>query len=406
MDLASSPQEQRWRDLAEEFVRDVVIPAEQTVLAEIPAGPPWARTPQADALREQAKAAGLWNVWLPEPYGAGRPLLEVAGVIEAAGRSPRVASDALNLTTPDLGNIALLLSVGSPAQVREYVEPLAHGQARSAFAATEPDVASSDADNIATRIVADRATDEIIVSGTKWWSSGAAAQDCAFTIVFGRSNPSGQRHQQHSLVVVPRDTPGATLERATSVLGFDDAVTGGHGQLRFNEVRLPADHLVGRLHGGFAPSQARLALVRTVQCLKLVGLAERAFEIMTRRVNNRVAFGRELATQGVVQQWIARSRVEIDQARFLALRAAAAIDSGDPKRASIDVASAKYVVPSVADAVVDRAIQACGGLGLSQDVPLASLAAFARMARIADGPDEIHLRTIARHELRIAAHGA
>lgn len=294
----------------------------------------------------------------------------------------------------------VLLRHGTPAQRERWLEPLAAGEIRSSFAMTEPAVASSDAANIATTIEVDEAAGEVVINGRKWWSSGSLAPECALLLVMGRSNPRGQRHQQHSLVLVPRDTPGVRVERAMTVLGYEDALTGGHAEISFTDVRVPLDSVVGALHGGFAIAQERMAPTRLMRCLKLIGVAERAFDLMAERVPHRMVSGRPLAQHGIVQQWVAQSRVAIDQARLLGYRAAWALDRQEPSEAAAAISAFKVVAPAMASEVVDRAIQAHGALGVSQDLPLGELAAYARQMHIADGPDEVHAMAVARHELR------
>lgn len=390
-----------------DFLESEVYPAEPIARAQIAALPPahrWERPEVMTRLAESARTAGLWNLWLPAPHGEGLSYLDFAPVAELSGRSPHLAPEAINANSPDVGNIQLLLRHGTDAQRKEWLEPLAAGEIRSSFAMTEPDVASSDAGNIATSMRVDEAARELVISGTKWWSSGAMSPESKVLFVMGRTNPRGQRHLQHSLVLVPRDTPGVKIERNVTVLGFDDAYTGGHSQIEFDDVRVPLTNVVGTLHRGFGLAQSRMAPTRLLHCLKLIGVAERAFELMVARVPRRVVFGRPLAQHSLVQQWVAQSRVAIDQARLLGYHAAWALDHQDEQDAAAAISAFKVVAPGMASAVVDRAIQSYGAMGLSQDLPLAELNAYARQMHIADGPDEVHMMAVARHELRRFAH--
>ncbi|AKT52551.1 acyl-CoA dehydrogenase family protein [Arsenicicoccus sp. oral taxon 190] len=403
MDFSLSRTQEQWQAAMAEFLEAEVYPAEPIARAEVAALTPeqrWQRPEVLSRLVEAARGAGLWGLWLPEPYGGGLSHLDFAPVVELSGRSPHLAPEAINANSPDIGNMELLQRFGTDAQRAEWLEPLAAGEFRSSFAMTEPDVASSDAGNIATSIEVDEAAGQVVINGRKWWSSGAMSPDCRVLLVMGKSNPRGQRHQQHSLVIVPMDTPGVQVERAMTVLGFPDACTGGHGEISFTDVRVPLSNVVGDLHRGFGLAQARMAPTRLMHCLKLIGVAERAFDLMAQRVPKRVVFGRPLAQQGLVQQWIAHSRVEIDQARLLGYRAAWSLDHKDDQDSAAAISALKVVAPAMASRVVDRAIQAHGALGLSQDTPLAELNAYARQMHIADGPDEVHMMAVARHELR------
>ncbi|WP_313716157.1 acyl-CoA dehydrogenase family protein [Arsenicicoccus bolidensis] len=403
MDFSSSPVQEQWRDRMADFLQEEVYPAEAVArreVAELDAEHRWTRPAVMARLADHARAAGLWNLGLPAPYGSGLSHLDLAPVVELSGRSPHLAPEAINANSPDVGNMELLLRHGTPEQQERWLAPLAAGEIRSSFAMTEPDVASSDAGNISTSIEVDEQTQEVVINGRKWWSSGAMAPDCRVMLVMGKSNPRGQRHLQHSVVIVPRDTPGVQVVRAMSVLGYDDPYTGGHGEVVFEDVRVPLANVVGSLHRGYALAQARMAPTRLTHCLKLVGVAERAFDLMAERVPRRVAFGRPLAQHGLVQEWVAQSRVAIDQARWLAYRAAWSLDHQDDQDSAAAISALKVVAPSMASTVVDRAIQAHGALGLSQDSPLGELNAYARQMHIADGPDEVHLMAVARHELR------
>jgi acyl-CoA dehydrogenase len=308
-----------------------------------------------------------------------------------------LAPTALNCAAPDTGNMEVLAEFGTPAQKKEWLEPLLAGEIRSAFAMTEPDVASSDATNIETRI--ERDGDTYVVNGRKWFISGAMNPDCAVFIVMGKTDPAAERHRQQSQILVPRDTPGVEVRRGMRVFGFDDADHGGHAEVVFHEVRVPVDNLVGEEGGGFAIAQARLGPGRIHHCMRLIGMAERALELMCRRVAARVAFGKPLAAQGVVQEWIAQSRVEIEQLRLLVLKTAWLMDTVGNKGAHTEIQAIKIATPGTVQRIIDRAIQAHGAGGVSQDFPLGRLWTGARSLRLADGPDEVHRRSLARREL-------
>jgi acyl-CoA dehydrogenase len=312
------------------------------------------------------------------------------------GRS-HIASEACNCSAPDTGNMEVLTLFGTPEQKEQWLRPLLDGEIRSAFCMTEPDVASSDATNVATRITADG--DSFVVDGRKWWSSGALGPRCELLVVLGRSGPDGPRHRQHSIVLVPRDSPGVTVHRGLTAFGYTDGAHGGHAEVSFDGVRVPAANLVGEPGGGFAIAQARLGPGRIHHCMRLIGAAERALELMCRRVGRRVAFGRPLAEQGVVREWIAEARVRIEQARLLVLKTAWLMDTVGNRGAHREIQAIKIVTPAMAEWVIDKAIQAYGAAGVSQDVPLATLWTMARTLRIADGPDEVHKRSLGRQEL-------
>jgi acyl-CoA dehydrogenase len=347
-----------------------------------------------EELNEKARAAGLWNLFLPDISGLST--VEYAVLAEITGRSPSIAPEALNCGAPDTGNMEILHMFGTPEQKEEWLEPLLAGKIRSAFGMTEPDVASSDARNISTRIVRDG--DEYVINGRKWWTSGAADERCRMIILMGKTDPEAPSYRQQSMVIVPRDTPGVEFVRDLSVFGYHDQA--GHGELRFTDVRVPASNLLGEEGGGFAIAQARLGPGRIHHCMRAIGMAERALEAMVARAKQREAFGGPIANQGVVQQQIAESRMEIEQARLLVLKTAWLIDKVGASGARAEVAAIKVIAPRVTCAVIDRAIQVHGGAGVSDDLPLARMYAHARTLRIADGPDEVHIRTVAREELR------
>ncbi|MEE6261660.1 acyl-CoA dehydrogenase family protein [Plantactinospora sonchi] len=358
----------------------------------------WDAPPVVAELAAEARRRGLWNLFLPGEHGAGLTNLQYAPLAEITGRSPHLAPPALNCAAPDTGNIELLAQFGTAEQRDRWLLPLLEGRIRSAFAMTEPEVASSDATNIATRIVRDG--DDYVVNGRKWFSSGAMNPRCEILIVMGRTDPDAPRHRQQSQILVPRDTPGVTVRRSLRVFGYDDSDHGGHAEIDFVDVRVPATNLLGEPGDGFAMSQARLGPGRIHHCMRLIGMAERALELMCRRVTDRVAFGRPLAEQGVIQEWIAESRVRIEQCRLLVLKTAWLMDTGGNRHAHTEIQAIKIAVPSAVEWILDRAIQAHGAAGVSQDTPLARIWAGARALRLADGPDEVHRRSLARHELR------
>ncbi|MEV6931722.1 acyl-CoA dehydrogenase family protein [Dactylosporangium sp. NPDC051485] len=383
-----------------DFMDEEVYPAEHTLERQVPLlEDPWARPPVIEDLKRAARERGLWNLFLPDPvHGAGLTNLQYAPLAEITGRSPHLAPEALNCAAPDTGNMEVLAQFGSPEQQDRWLKPLLEGQIRSAFCMTEPDVASSDATNIATSI--ERDGDDYVINGRKWWSSGAMNPNCALFIVMGKTDPTAERHKQQTMVCVPRDTPGITVRRGMHVFGYPDALHGGHAEVLFDNVRVPADALIAGEGQGFAIAQARLGPGRIHHCMRLIGMAERALELLCGRVSQRVAFGRPLAEQGVIQEWIAESRVRIEQARLLVLKTAWLMDTVGNRGAHTEIQAIKIAVPSTAEWVIDKAIQAHGAAGVSQDTPLAHLWASARTLRLADGPDEVHRASLARRELR------
>jgi acyl-CoA dehydrogenase len=381
------------------FLADEVYPAEP-VFAEQSADPAyaWREPPVVGRLRTRARERGLWNLFLPdERYGAGLTNLQYAPLAELTGRSPALAPAALNCAAPDTGNMELLAEYGTPEQRERWLEPLLAGRIRSAFCMTEPAVASSDATNITTRIARDG--DSYVIEGRKWWSTGAMSPDCEIFIVMGKTDPAAEPRRQQSMILVPRDTPGVTVERGLTVFGYTDSAHGGHAEVAFDGVRVPAANLLGGEGDGFAMAQARLGPGRVHHCMRLIGMAERALELTCRRALSRVAFGRPLAEQGVVGEWIAEARVRIEQARLLVLKTAWLMDTVGNRGAHTEIQAIKIVTPAMAEWVLDRAIQAHGAAGVSQDFPLAALWAAARTLRLADGPDEVHRRSLARREL-------
>ncbi|MBA3418527.1 MAG: acyl-CoA dehydrogenase family protein [Geodermatophilaceae bacterium] len=349
--------------------------------------------PVVEKLKAEARSQGLWNLFLPDVSGLTN--LEYAGVAEVTGWAPRLAPEAINCQAPDTGNMEVLHMFGTPEQKQQWLEPLLEGRIRSAFAMTEPAVASSDARNIATSIVRDG--DDYVVNGHKWWISGTADPRCVIFIVMGKTDPDGPPHRQQSMILVPRETRGVDVVRHLPTFGYQDQH--GHSEIRFTDVRVPATNLVSGEGDGFMIAQARLGPGRIHHCMRLIGMAERSLALMTQRALARTAFGRPLAEQGVVREQIALSRIEIDQARLLVYKAADLIDRYGAKGARAEIAAIKVVAPRMACTVIDRAIQVHGAAGMSDDVPLAEFYTWARALRLADGPDEVHLRSVAREEL-------
>jgi acyl-CoA dehydrogenase len=373
-----------------------VYPAEATWHDQVVAsGDPYFHPPVMEELKEAARERGLWNLFLPDDrYGAGLTNLEYAPLAEITGRS-HIAPEAINCAAPDTGNMEILAEFGTAQQRSDWLEPLLAGEIRSCFAMTEPEVASSDATNISGSIR--REGDEYVIDTRKWFITGAADERCKVALVLGRSDPDGPRHAQHSIVLVPMDAPGVTVVRNMTVFGYTDQH--GHVELLMEGVRVPASNLVGEEGGGFAIAQARLGPGRIHHCMRAIGMAERATDLMVDRARTREAFGRPLADQGLVRAAIAESRMQIDQARLLVLATAHAIDTVGARAARAQVAAIKIVAARAACDVIDRAIQVHGGGGVSDDFPLASMYAHARTLRIADGPDEVHKLSIARREL-------
>jgi acyl-CoA dehydrogenase len=388
------------RDRLLAFMDDYVYPAEP-VFAEQAADAGWSRPPVVEELKAQARKQGLWNLFLPRPIDGLTPdppltNAQYAPLAEITGHSPALAPEALNCAAPDTGNMELLADFGTQEQRDRWLRPLLEGQIRSAFCMTEPDVASSDASNIATTI--ERTETGYRINGRKWWSSGAMDPACEILIVMGVTGGE-DKHRRHSMILVPRDTSGVTVRRGMTIFGYDDGPHGGHAEVDFDNVEVPATNLIGQEGGGFAIAQARLGPGRIHHCMRLIGSAERALRLMCDRVTERIAFGRPLKDQGVIQDWIAESRVRIEQARLLVLKAAWLMDTQGNKAAHTEIQAIKIATPRMAQWVIDRSIQAHGAAGLSQDTPLAQLWANARTLRFADGPDEVHKRSLARREL-------
>ena len=378
------------------FMDDYVYPNEAKYKEHCQGPDKWQPVPVIEELKPKARAAGLWNLFLPaSERGAGLTNLEYAPLCEIMGRSP-LGPEAFNCSAPDTGNMEVLERYGSPELKERWLKPLLAGEIRSCFAMTEPRVASSDATNIESRIVRDG--DEYLIDGLKWWTSGAGDPRCKVAIFMGKTDPSAPRHKQQSMIVVPMDAHGVTIRRMLTVFGYDDAPH-GHGEVSFDRVRVPAGNLLLGEGRGFEIAQGRLGPGRIHHCMRLIGVAERALESMCRRVRSRVAFGRTLAEQGTIRADIALSRMEIEQARLLTLKAAYLMDTRGNKAARAEIAMIKVVAPNVALRVLDRAIQAHGGGGVSQDFDLAYAWASSRTLRLADGPDEVHREAVARYEL-------
>jgi acyl-CoA dehydrogenase len=401
MDFALDARTQELREQLQDFMSTSIEPA-QPVFAEqlhAMADPfAWSTAPVLGELRAEARERGLWNLFLPGPeHGAGLTNLQYAPLAEITGRAGHVAPAAINCAAPDTGNMEVLAMFGTDEQKERWLRPLLGATIRSAFAMTEPDVASSDATNIETSIVRDG--DEYVLNGRKWWITGAMNPECEIFIVMGKTDPEAARHQQQSMILVPRDTAGLTVVRPMTVFGYDDHEHGGHAELRFEDVRVPAANLVGQEGQGFAIAQARLGPGRIHHCMRALGVAEQAIELMCARAESRVAFGKPLARQGVVREWIAEARVAVEQLRLLVLKTAWLMDTVGNRGAHTEIQAIKIATPKVVQEILDRAIQVHGAGGLSQDFPLAASYAAIRTLRFADGPDEVHKASLARAEL-------
>ncbi|MBI1181935.1 MAG: acyl-CoA dehydrogenase [Alphaproteobacteria bacterium] len=397
MDFEFSDKVKQLQDRVRGFIDEHVVPAETVYAQQVEDGGRWCAPPVMEELKAKAKEAGLWNMFLPHSErGFGLTNLEYAPIAELLGWSP-LASEAFNCSAPDTGNMEILERYGSEEIKQRWLKPLLEGEIRSAFAMTEPAVASSDATNIESRIVRDG--DDYVINGRKWWTSGILDPRCEVLIFMGKTNLEAPKHQQQSMIVVPRDTPGITVKRSLPVFGYDDAPH-GHGEVLFEDVRVPAANILLGEGRGFEIAQARLGPGRIHHCMRSIGTAERALELLCARADGRVAFGSKLSEKGVVEQQIADSRIEIEQARLLVLKAAWMMDKYGNKVARSEIAQIKVAVPNMALRVIDRAIQVHGGGGVSADFPLARAFAGQRTLRLADGPDEVHRRTIAGIELK------
>jgi len=402
MDFNLSAKTTEYAAKLQAFMEAEVFPAESVYEHQraqlIAAGKPHGVPAVVEELKVKARALGLWNLFLPHSHDPhhGLSVVEYATLAEITGWSPELATEATNCAAPDTGNMELLDMFGTDAQKKQWLEPLLDGRIRSGFAMTEPDVASSDARNIQTSIVRDG--DEYVINGVKWWTTGAMDERCTILIVMGKTNPDAADHQQQSMVLVPIDTPGVTVERNLTVFGYVDQH--GHAQISFKNVRVPVSNRVGDEGAGFALAQARLGPGRIHHCMRAIGMAERALSLMIKRAASREAFGSVLVKQGVIQEWIATARIEIEQARLLVLKAAWMIDTVGAKGARKEIAAIKVAVPQMAERVIDHAIQSYGGAGVSQDTVLAAMYAGIRTLRIVDGPDEVHIRDIARLEIK------
>jgi len=402
MDFTLSAKTIQYASKLQAFMDSEVFPAEAIYEKErhelIASGKPHALPAVVEELKKKAKALGLWNLFLPHSTNPhhGLSVTEYATLAEITGWSPEIAPEAINCAAPDTGNMELLDMFGTDEQKKTWLEPLLEGRIRSAFAMTEPDVASSDARNIRTSITTEG--NDFIINGTKWWTTGAMDERCQILIVMGRTNPDADDHHQQSMVLVPVNTPGVKVERNLTVFGYVDQH--GHAQVSFTNVRVPVSNLLGAQGEGFALAQARLGPGRIHHCMRAIGMAERALSLMIKRTIGRETFGKELVQQGVIQEWIAQARIDIEQARLLVLKAAWMIDNVGAKSARKEIAAIKVAVPQMAERIIDHAIQSYGGAGVCQDTPLAGLYAGIRTLRIVDGPDEVHIRDIARLEIK------
>lgn len=398
MDFSFDERTKRLSDQLTEFMHEHVYPAEP-VLAEQQeaAESPWVHPPIIEELKTEARSRDLWNLFLPGEHGAGLTNLQYAPLAEITGRSPGLAPEALNCSAPDTGNMEVLAMFGTEQQRAQWLTPLLNGEIRSAFCMTEPGVASSDATNIETRI--ERDGEDYVINGRKWWSSGAMSPLCKILIVMGKTDPSADRHRQQSQILVPMDTPGVKVRRSMRVFGYSDG-DHGHAEIDFDNVRVPASNIVSGEGEGFAIAQARLGPGRIHHCMRAIGMAERALELMCRRASDRIAFGKAIAEQGMIQHWIAEARIKIETTRLLVLKTAWLMDTAGNKGAHTEIQAIKVAVPEMVTSIIDHAIQAHGAAGVSQDTPLANLYAHARTLHIVDGPDEVHRRSLARRELR------
>ncbi len=396
MDLAPSPAAREIIARLEAFMDEHVYPAESVYSEQLEAAGPRSHVlpPVVESLKLEARRQGMWNLFMPALSGLSH--LDYAHIAEVTGRSPYIAPEALNCAAPDTGNMEILHLVGTREQKERWLQPLLDGTMRSGFSMTEPDVASSDARNITTSIVRDG--DDYIVKGRKWWTTGAADPRCEILVVMGKTNAEAEPHKQQSMILVPVATDGVEIVRSLPIFGYHDQH--GHCEIRFDNVRVPVTNMLASEGDGFAIAQARLGPGRIHHAMRCIGMAERGLDLMVRRAQSRNAFGGPISDQGVVRTWIAESRMEIEQARLLVLKTAWLIDQVGAKGAQIEIAAVKVIGPRVARNVLNRSIQCHGGGGVTDDFPIARMWASARILGIADGPDEVHIRSVARHELR------
>ncbi|SDH88920.1 acyl-CoA dehydrogenase [Alteribacillus bidgolensis] len=398
MNFTYSEKVEAWREKLIQFMEEVVYPNEKVFKEQLDAQPDrFADIPPImEEMKEKAKKAGLWNLFLPDSeYGSGLTNLEYAPLCEIMGRSP-IAPEVFNCAAPDTGNMEVLVRYGTKEQQDKWLKPLLEGKIRSTFCMTEPQVASSDATNIEADIKKDG--DQYVINGRKWWSSGAGDPRCEILIFMGKTDVNAQRHRQQSMILVPLNTPGVQVERMLPVFGYDEAPH-GHAEITFDNVRVPAKNILVGEGEGFAIAQGRLGPGRIHHCMRIIGAAERALEVLCKRVEERKTFGKQLSEQGVIREWIANSRIEIEQARLLVLKAADMMDKVGNKEARKEIAMIKVVAPNMALKVIDRAIQSLGAAGVSEDFPVANQYAGIRTLRLADGPDEVHRQAVAKLEL-------
>jgi acyl-CoA dehydrogenase len=407
MDFRFDAATEKLRESLLAFMDEKIYPAEPVFAEQLTALDnrwAWTQAPILAELRAEARARGLWNLFLPGEYGAGLTNLQYAPLAEITGHSLNLAPAVLNCSAPDTGNMEVLAMFGTDDQRKTWLQPLLDGEIRSSFAMTEPDVASSDATNISTRI--ERDGDHYVINGRKWWITGAMNPDAKIFIVMGKTDPGAERHRQQSMILVPRETPGLTVRRGMQVFGYDDHEHGGHAELEFTDVRVPAANLIGAEGDGFAIAQARLGPGRIHHCMRSIGVAEQAMGLMCRRAQTRTAFGKPLADQGVIRGWIAEARVRIEQLRLLVLKTAWLMDTAGNKGAHTEIQAIKIATPEAVEWILDKAIQVHGAAGMSQDFPLAAQFSGIRTLRFADGPDEVHKNSLARAELKRHAPGS
>ncbi|HVW47155.1 MAG TPA: acyl-CoA dehydrogenase family protein [Solirubrobacterales bacterium] len=400
MDFGYDDTTRRMLERVEAFMDEHVYSNEETFHRQVEEGPLWATPPIVEDLKAKAKEEGLWNLFLPAHHadGAGLTNLQYAPLCAVMGRNPWMAPEVFNCAAPDTGNMELLSLFATPEQRREWLEPLLEGEIRSAFSMTEPAVASSDALNIRTSIV--REGDEYVINGTKWWSSGAMSPRCKLLILMGVSDPDAERHKRQSMILIPTDAPGVNVKRSMKVFNYDDGPHGGHAEIEYDNVRVPVTNMLGNEGEGFRLAQERLGPGRIHHAMRAIGMAERALEMMMERTAGRTTFGTPIIDQGVVQQWIAESRIRIEEVRLLVLKTAWLMDTAGNKSARFEVSAIKIAAADLATEVIDRAVQAFGASGVSQDQILAELYGVARILHFVDGPDEVHKMSIARRESR------